>query len=304
MRREQLEYLRAIKIFGSITAASEKVHASAQSISASIKTLEKELGFELLKRSHQGVTLTVEGEILLKTASSFFSKISDIKNSKENPKELVELHIMENAAETYAVAFVEEILYAHDDLELHFDMRSVEVLKSELKENQIDSYFAIVPKIEQRSYDENKTYAAKYTFDLGQIATLYCLVPKRIFTYHWSKIPIKALQDMPIVFKSTPYKEASIESIIKSKVTLKDEISIDSFSEYRLKILTGDRIGLMYVNEYSEWWGYKRLLDVIPLEEKITLNLLFFTNSEDTIKKYQRILQGTRFEKELIYPTK
>lgn len=48
MRLEQLEYLIAISKNRSLNSAAQKLHISQQALSASIKTLEEELGFDVL----------------------------------------------------------------------------------------------------------------------------------------------------------------------------------------------------------------------------------------------------------------
>ena len=65
MRLEQLHNIMAIIHTGSIRTAAAKRHITQQSLSASVKALEKELGLVLFERSVHGVTLTVDGQYLL-----------------------------------------------------------------------------------------------------------------------------------------------------------------------------------------------------------------------------------------------
>nr|WP_269809707.1 LysR family transcriptional regulator [Kineosporia rhizophila] len=51
---------------GSISRAAVRLHLSQQSLSQQIRSLERDVGAEVLHRSSQGVTLTAVGEILLR----------------------------------------------------------------------------------------------------------------------------------------------------------------------------------------------------------------------------------------------
>ena len=61
----QLEYFVAIAERGSLTAAAEELLVSQPSLSQQIRTLERELGGELLERLPRGVRLTAAGQELL-----------------------------------------------------------------------------------------------------------------------------------------------------------------------------------------------------------------------------------------------
>lgn len=61
MKFEQLEQLIAIKEFGSISKAAIHLHVAQSTLSASIKSLEDELGTKLITRESKGVSLTASG---------------------------------------------------------------------------------------------------------------------------------------------------------------------------------------------------------------------------------------------------
>lgn len=65
MRIEQFHYFIETARQRSIHKASDKLHISHQSLNASLKSLETELGTVLFERGTQGVTLTYAGEIML-----------------------------------------------------------------------------------------------------------------------------------------------------------------------------------------------------------------------------------------------
>ena len=58
MRLEQLSYLIEITRLRSISRAAETLHISQPALSASVKSLETELGRTLFKRTNRGIFLT------------------------------------------------------------------------------------------------------------------------------------------------------------------------------------------------------------------------------------------------------
>ena len=82
MQLTQLEYLIAVEKYGSISRAARELYTSQSSISTSIKTLEMELGVELLRRGSKGVHITAEGQYILENARIINRHIDDIKDVK------------------------------------------------------------------------------------------------------------------------------------------------------------------------------------------------------------------------------
>ena len=81
MRTEQLIYFVETAKWRSINLASEKLHITQQTLSVAIKTLEKELDVQLLERTYQGVSLTENGVIFLKTAKEILALLERTKAS-------------------------------------------------------------------------------------------------------------------------------------------------------------------------------------------------------------------------------
>ena len=65
---QALYYFLEVSNAQSFTLAAENLHMTRSALSTAIKNLEKDLGFPLFHRSHDGVTLTQQGEIVLHLA--------------------------------------------------------------------------------------------------------------------------------------------------------------------------------------------------------------------------------------------
>jgi DNA-binding transcriptional LysR family regulator len=65
MRIEQLEYLAEVARLGSFRRAAESLHVSQPALSTSVRSLERELGVDLLKRGRHGAKVSDSGRELL-----------------------------------------------------------------------------------------------------------------------------------------------------------------------------------------------------------------------------------------------
>ncbi|MZQ99536.1 MAG: LysR family transcriptional regulator [Acidaminobacter sp.] len=80
---------------GSISRAAQNLFLSQSNLSTSIKALEAELGYPIFTRSSQGVTLTPEGKLFIKSVKIIYSelknieKIGDFCRSKESNLSIV-----------------------------------------------------------------------------------------------------------------------------------------------------------------------------------------------------------------------
>lgn len=79
MRLTQLQYLLEIKKWGSISKAAQHLFMAQPSMSAAIKELEEELGYELMKRSKKGVTFTMLGEQVAEKADNIIREMEAIR---------------------------------------------------------------------------------------------------------------------------------------------------------------------------------------------------------------------------------
>jgi len=63
MELRQLEYFLMVSDLASFTRAAERLYVSQPAVTNAVRSLEEELGIQLLDRSQRKVTLTAEGKI-------------------------------------------------------------------------------------------------------------------------------------------------------------------------------------------------------------------------------------------------
>ena len=110
MRISQLEYLKAIKNYGSISQAALELYISQSTISKAIKELEEELGVEILTRSKKGAIFTPFGEDILKSAEKIMVEIGKIKNVKYTAKDSIKGHLKLGAGSHFCASILTDII--------------------------------------------------------------------------------------------------------------------------------------------------------------------------------------------------
>lgn len=79
MNLNHLRYFQEVCKYNNITKASEAVHVSQPSITAAIKELENELGYQLFNRFNNRISLTDDGKIFLDKSQSFLESYDSFR---------------------------------------------------------------------------------------------------------------------------------------------------------------------------------------------------------------------------------
>ncbi len=109
MHIESLRYFIELARAGSFYGAAKNTFISQQGLNKAVSSLESELGYKLVERSHRGVRLTGEGEVLLRYARRIVDSYDLMTESLvsmhlESPErdEPINLHVSYYAAQTAA----------------------------------------------------------------------------------------------------------------------------------------------------------------------------------------------------------
>jgi DNA-binding transcriptional LysR family regulator len=81
VRIEQLEYIAAVARLGSYRKAAEALHISQPALSESVRSLERELGADLLERSRQGARLSGSGRDLLQHMLTVLDAVDRLRHA-------------------------------------------------------------------------------------------------------------------------------------------------------------------------------------------------------------------------------
>lgn len=78
MRLSQLHLLLALEKYGSFSKAAKELFLSQPYISATVKDLEEEVGFQIVERTNKGIHFTLQGAIMLEKAHTILDEMDSI----------------------------------------------------------------------------------------------------------------------------------------------------------------------------------------------------------------------------------
>lgn len=136
MRLEHLLYLIEVSKSPSITAAAEKLYMSHQTLSAAIKTLEKEFDVKLIERDFTGVSLTADGKYLVKIAQEFYQKLQQFGLTSIQNKNTIQGKLRISGSRMALESLLPKII-----ANFYLDYPKIELITSNLKpEDVVNSY--------------------------------------------------------------------------------------------------------------------------------------------------------------------
>lgn len=135
MSEMDLEYIRAILKYGSITAASKKIYISQSALSQHIIRIEKKLGVEIFNRDFKPIKLTEAG-IIYKKSLEDIEKLKEntlLKIEEINKLKIGELSIGSTDYQTYF--FLSKVLKDFNE-----DYSGIKINLLEAKTNQLNTF--------------------------------------------------------------------------------------------------------------------------------------------------------------------
>lgn len=125
---KKLEILMTAADLGSFTKASEVVGYTQSGLTHMMDALEKEVGFPLLQRSHNGIQLTAQGRRLMPAIREFLRANANLENEIQAIAEQKTEVIRIAAYASIAMHWIPEILYRFRRLcpEANVDLRMVD----------------------------------------------------------------------------------------------------------------------------------------------------------------------------------
>lgn len=135
MSEMDLEYIRSILKYGSITAASKKIYISQSALSQHIIRIEKKLGVEIFNRDFKPIKLTEAG-IIYKKSLEDIEKLKEntlLKIEEINKLKIGELSIGSTDYQTYF--FLSKVLKDFNE-----DYPGIKINLLEAKTNQLNTF--------------------------------------------------------------------------------------------------------------------------------------------------------------------
>jgi DNA-binding transcriptional LysR family regulator len=145
----QLEMFRAVAEEGSFTRAAQRLNVSQSAVSRQLQLLEGELGGPLLHRSTKGITLTAEGELLLRTANRVHRDIREAMWEISETKKLKRGRLSIAGGMTACIDVLPKLLRRfralHKDVDLLVTSGSADTLLGLLRNHRVDLALLTLP---------------------------------------------------------------------------------------------------------------------------------------------------------------
>jgi DNA-binding transcriptional LysR family regulator len=141
MRLEQLEYVTTVARCGSFRRAAELLHLSQPALSEGVRTLERELGVELLERGRSGTKISEDGAELLPLMLTVIDAADRLRRRAEggtNPSRAVRLGTVTAATAPLLSPVVAAFRELHPDTAVEVVGAQQAEIHEHLREGKLD----------------------------------------------------------------------------------------------------------------------------------------------------------------------
>lgn len=139
MDLKQLTYFVTIVDYKSFSKAAQKLHISQPSLSNAIKSLESDLGFQILDRNTRSIELTEAGAILYSKAVQLLLEMDRVKKEMDEVKHIGSGEIQLGMIESVKHWIPKVILQYNDDFP-NMRIKLTEVLSGDDVKNSLRNY--------------------------------------------------------------------------------------------------------------------------------------------------------------------
>ena len=138
----QLKYLIRISKLKSFSKASEELGVTQPALTLQIKNLEDEVGFKMFNRTQKPLTVTREGELFIKKASSILKQLDDLQDIaielEEEINGVLTIGIIPTIAPYLTPIFIDDLNKTYPNLQLSITEIITEDIIEAVKDGEID----------------------------------------------------------------------------------------------------------------------------------------------------------------------
>lgn len=256
MRIDQLEALVVISRCQSLSAASEQLHITVQALSASIKSLEHELGMTLLERNSKGVIMTRDGMTVVDVAKRFLSEMYKIQFKHEDPRITVldqplTIYVQNKLYELFVPKMLCEMRRRIPDTSLTVQKYTQQQpLVEAILGGKTEFAFIFYNTMQQGGY----RYQEGLTFIPLFECKIVCLAHHDFPLSSLKTCSLKKLLEYPIVIYMTPeWQQNDMLRLITSFGQPKSVQFEEDYYMYREMIATGEGLGFSILTPFESY---------------------------------------------------
>lgn len=285
MRTEQIVYLTEIHKVSSLHKASEVLHISPQALSLSMRTLEDELGFQILERTRTGVVLTQKGNQLLQAGKNFLKHLHKLQQIPEKKYQTIlqgsfDLMVTNGVIETILPSAISQLYI--DYPQFHLTLRALEFEQIIDTLQTSTNELALIYQLSINGNAVTEIDTAAFHFHDLLAGTYHCMVHKNFPIYHYKSISLKSIAKYPFVIY-TPTK-ALILKLLEYGDCNPKIIYVDNFTLYKQLLKDGAGLAMTLIINESDIPAVEiPNLKPIPIKENILSTLGCLQKKEQTL---------------------
>jgi LysR family hydrogen peroxide-inducible transcriptional activator len=251
MNIQQLTYVIAVHKFGHFGQAADSIPITQATLSAMIRKLEEELGYEIFDRKSRPVRLTENGEKLVKISEDILNSVEQLyvikKEAYTSLKGKLVVGVIPTIASNLLPLILPELIKENSELKLEIKEITTEGIREQLKTGKIDFGILATPL----PLMEEFTYPLYY-----EPMLIYGLTNK---STSFSSTDILKDQKIWLLEEGHCFRTQSMRICnIKEKEMAEDRLKVNGSSFSTLIALAKQFGGLTLIPEL-----YKQTLDVI-----------------------------------------
>lgn len=271
MKIEHLQYLLEIIECNSFNKASKSLHINNQHLARSITSLEDEIGVKILDRSHKGVEITKEGQIVVDYAKDVVEKTKRLlnhfhQNTQTDHITIYSLNPVNSQLFSIIQSFSQQYPNVSFNLEEHATASMIQLLQ---KHQKSIAFVLLFPE----KTALNPTIPEEFHFEpLYQGNFLVIGSPSNSFISRHKSTSLKSLlkQDLLIYDAQT----SVIPALLASAGTANIKYTIGNINTFYKQLDSGNCVSLIFDSFFSEKLAERYI--AIPLRDdvKVTAGIL------------------------------
>ena len=279
MELRQLQYFQSVGRLLSITKTADKFNIAQPSVSIAIQSLEKELGVQLLDRSHRRIAFTAEGDIFLQKVDEILALLTDAVHQISDYRALGPGYISLGITPTTSGVLFPRIFADFHTQYPHINLTSVE-----------EGSLAIVKLLEQGEVDIgiiiNSEFASGLEILPLKTEQIVLCLPLHHPLTTYKKITFNTLKSYPfLLFKEDTYlRQTILQECAKNQITPK--IAFSSSQIETIVSLVQEGAGITFLLE-STVRKYANLVG-LPLAEPLRVLMGLAWNKDRYLSKAAR----------------
>ncbi len=278
MNLEQIKYLAEINRCHSLRQAGEQLHVTAQALSQSLTSLEKELNLTLTESSRTGTFLTSNGHILLDAGEEFLNVIYELQNKNESkiaykylPTAKLSVIVVDGMVNTLFSRILTQLYldFPKIQIDLNHNLTTSEMLEKISTDAEHEFAFISVYHYKNGLLPDISQYP-NITFKPLVTSKYCCSVPIDHEIYHYNTISVTTALKYPIVLYKTG--EELLLPLLTAYGKPHKVLSIPNFATYNQILQDTSYLAFNRLLTSFEAQTPLKNRKLIPLKENITIS--------------------------------